>query len=205
MEFEQLSSPGRRAIAIAHLSRVPRYGIQRVHRQQNVAEHVGRCAMLAATIVAALKHNSPVMTYEDALDWTNLVIFHDLCEAVTGDIVHPVHVEVPELGNLETRVNQVLFNGTFFSGNPKSFQVGRLFCKLIDRLELLMYVKEEVYGGNKHLETLESKAIDIVLHSWEAFAKSFNEHYNGSLAATPQGIYNSFPTIVAIMKGEHCG
>lgn len=104
------------------------------------------------------------------------LIIHDVEEAITGDILYPLHNNYPELGRILDDVRNDVVENQVFEELPKDLKEFYIrlwkstkddtpeghFVKVIDKFELLMFAIHEMEIGNAGFREIFFEAMSIL-------------------------------------------
>lgn len=149
-------------------SHVKRWGIVRVARQQNIAEHMYRVWLL-------VREFGPIVGLDDeqqrAAEFFALV--HDLPEVETGDIATPVKSKLPPLESIEAAYCQE-HAAASLACSPETLRL----VKLCDLIEAAVFLSIEGMGRHAYeVETSIKKRIadELITNGWEIMAPRLYE------------------------------
>lgn len=138
----------------------------------SVAEHSYHCAMLAIILCDLEFHLYKRILNKAAI--VQMVLFHDLPEAITGDILYPIK---QYLGDIVKDMEERVIKEQLFVGLPVEKMAGDYISLLeglnestteskmvraIDKLEVALYAIEELKVGNKSFTDLLENALSIL-------------------------------------------
>ena len=140
----------------------------------SVAEHSYYVALLAGGFAAQLQALGVYVNRPAVIEGA---LWHDAAEALTGDLPHPVTREFPELGAAWKTVEEHLEN-VLRSMSPATlkldgfFQLEKALIKLADWTELVLYVHEERWAGNRSIDTPQHVILNALRGPlWEVFGR----------------------------------
>jgi 5'-deoxynucleotidase YfbR-like HD superfamily hydrolase len=148
------------------LANIQRCSTTRRIKQQSVAEHSYYVAVISLLLAQELKGDVDLgLLLQKAL-------FHDLEEAMTGDIIYPLKHSSPEVNATLEEITVEYCRKIFEKKFPKyeHFRGIQRFSKdgyegeivrLADAIELMVYCYEEFVNGNGHMQELLLRAIKI--------------------------------------------
>jgi 5'-deoxynucleotidase YfbR-like HD superfamily hydrolase len=132
---------------LVFLDRVHRWSVVNTTRQQTVAEHSHRVAVIAKYLAGKMEMAGRTVPLVDVL-W--YAISHDESEALSGDIPTPMKRMVPGIADEEDRM----------APPPRVDLIASLVVKTADILEAALFLSEELHMGNRTI----LKVRDDVLH-----------------------------------------
>lgn len=174
--------------SVQNSSHVVRYNLQPVFFKQNIAEHMGRCCMLASLICAELN-----LLQRETAEVLTKISLHDLHETITGEVVHPTkhHPFFSDIFlKFETEAENQLFMqqpdpGRFqeilvlLHSQSPTFDMVNYLCNIIDLAELVMYCTTEVQMGNNHVAYMLSDTVESLSIMSDEFYHSFHLNIRG--------------------------
>lgn len=151
---------------VRQLSNIQRCATTRRIKNQSVAEHSFYVAIIALLIAEELKLELSIGTL------LQKAIFHDMEEAITGDIIYPLkHSSVQTNHFFNEAIGE--YCRQVFKNHFPDFEQYRAIqkysktgaegevIKLADAVELVLYCQEEVSSGNRHMQGVLNKGIEI--------------------------------------------
>ena len=138
---------------IRNLQHVYRFNFHRVNRRQSVAEHSFFVALFAEEFSKVIYPEYSEYNPR-ALDVMRLALYHDIEEAVTGDIPYLIRREISSdvLYDLESWAREIL--------GVHSHNMSKIDFEIIDfadAYELKLYLEEERLSGNTQLVDIEKE------------------------------------------------
>lgn len=139
---------------VRDLAFVPRWGIVRTIRHQNVAEHSYFVALIVDDLINWVNAKAPF--YHIAAVARNqmmlLALFHDLSEAVTGDITGPIKKNIVDRKKYDEFVrakeHEILGWSVTETANNNLASHELFIVKLADFLESVLFIIDETKLGN---------------------------------------------------------
>lgn len=128
------------------LSHVPRWGILRVIKRQNVAEHTFYVAMYTYQIMEFLGYGTEKERYEAMV----YVLHHDVSEYLLSDIPHHVKTLInrSDLSKCERSIEKDIFH----YNRPELNNDLKSIIKVADLLDSLLYLHSERNMGNNDVD-----------------------------------------------------
>jgi 5'-deoxynucleotidase YfbR-like HD superfamily hydrolase len=165
----ELSTQFRILAAIQNTSHVFRYNLQPVLFRQNIAEHMGRCCMIAAVTASEL-----CLSSQETSELMLKVSTHDLHESFIGDVLFPTKNDKrvkDGFDHMDSEVECRLFmSPEFTDGEDNTYLplLDAIHCseamtedltKIIDLSELLLYATHESQMGNRHFDYMVDQVV----------------------------------------------
>ena len=142
----------------------------------SVAEHCHYSAFYGMILCDLINKYSPKDERLHVEEVLRRLIIHDAEEAITGDILYPLHNGYPELGEILNKVRENVVENQVFEELPddlRGFYIrlwksakddtreGR-FVEVIDKFELLMFAIQELEMGNTTFRYIFIEALSIL-------------------------------------------
>lgn len=135
---------------------VPRWSIIRAYKKQSVAEHA---YFVTATINDMLSYlGAKVDWYPQpmrVLEMLQWGLHHDVAEVVTGDITGPVKQAIIDpvayKAFVKEREDEIVGWSPSWTFEHCFSKQEQLVCEVADKLESLIFVYDEIKGGNRQL------------------------------------------------------
>jgi len=152
------------AAAFRDLSYVPRWGILRSIRKQNVAEHSYYVALYADQLAALIQWEG------DTAALLQYALLHDIDETITGDIPGPVKRAAFDKTKMWNKIRDTMARrfGTinvFRLNNP--LPEIKAIVAVADSIDEISYLIEETVLGNKWVKVVLVEAIRRFEARWE--------------------------------------
>lgn len=171
---------------VQNTSHVFRYNLQPVFFKQNIAEHMGRCCILASLICSEMSLGSDVTT-----EVMTKISLHDMHETITGEVVHPTKHH-PFFSDTFLKFESEVENHLFmrYSSSPDKFQdiLNTLhhpdnqvdyLCDIIDLAELVIYCTTEVQMGNNHVAYMLKDSMGTLALMADGFYSTYKLKVHG--------------------------
>lgn len=139
------------------LSFVPRWGIARRLREQNVAEHSYYVCLYSKQIMDYLG-----LSNEHQLEVLSYAIIHDLPEALFGDWMGPAKHMVVDKHRMEACEQSVL-SSRFGLHKVEPSKLSVLVVKFADRMDEVLWVATEIQLGNQSLGTFHPSSVNRIV------------------------------------------
>jgi len=143
---------------VRDLAFVPRWGIIRTIRHQNVAEHSYFVTVMVNDIVDVVNSRAPAyhIPAQARNDMLAFALFHDLSEAVTGDITGPIKNRIVDRKKYDefivAKERQILGRSPTAMASVTLAPHELFIVKLADFLEAILFVMDEIKLGNTLLD-----------------------------------------------------
>jgi 5'-deoxynucleotidase YfbR-like HD superfamily hydrolase len=150
------------------LSNIVRYSMHEKLREQNVAEHSFRVALLAMAIADAYCDNGAQVNYEVLL---KRALMHDMEEAINGDISYVVKNRNSSTKDFFNKLESETIENSMFQKNniykciiqnARTNDLEGRIVSIADMLEILFYAMREMRMGNKQMQSLYDRVLQYV-------------------------------------------
>jgi len=183
---EDIKAKARSFVMMSRLRFVRRFSTKPLVNSQNVMEHCGSVAIFGCLFIVL---DAPELLLEEKYNFLVKLILHDIHESVTGDIIWPVkRVDdtaeasynkaadkgirkifdyVNRMGLLSPRMahnKQTFFTIATGTSSYKGNTIVDQLVEFFDRLDILIYVREEERFSNRHLMKVRWKVMDMLLN-----------------------------------------
>lgn len=181
------------------LSDIKRLHMHQLRKPQSVAEHSYNLAMFLHKAASVLNASNSPAARVDLTYLLERALFHDLPEAVTGDIPWPTKKVINELlgsdkGSSYEQVERILMwekagildsdaiQGSIW-GNSSTHQLEDHLVEFGDMLELFLTMQGEVELGNSDVEYVLDKATQV---AWARYNYFFSQEVRTLLFLTEE-------------------
>ena len=174
---EEITGLANLCVKSSRLRYIRRYSTKPLLIEQNVMEHTGGVSILGALFIMSC--GDSYFTTEEKYELLKYFILHDFHELATGDVIWPVKrgtkeskkayddvsknimhdVIVPIVSVLEDNTVELL-SGVFLGRDNLADKIVEFF----DRLEMLIYIREEERMGNINLIDIRNRVLDMLLN-----------------------------------------
>lgn len=176
--LESMEQPYRMLSCVQAMNTIQRYGLFPTMQKQNIADHTGRCVILAIIIAAELD-----LSQMEAYQLVHTLAFHDVHEVITGDAPYPTKnfsagmksaycqmettVDASIAEGYTDALSKLLCNEGFVG--PKVETLG----KIIDMLELTLFCTNEAHMGNIHILPVLAKGVSSLAIGFNIFRNDY--------------------------------
>lgn len=180
---------------INRLKYIPRWGLMRQSIGENVLEHTCQTAMLAHAL--AVINNEIFKGDANADKCASIALFHDVTEALTGDMPTPIKYNNPAINkaykDMEKKAADKLVSmlpaefkprySTLL--NPDSDNIDFKIVKAADKLSAYIKCMEEVNSGNSEFsiaeQSVKQSLLDLGMREVDYFMDNFLDGFGKPL------------------------
>ena len=151
---------------IRNLRHIRRFNFHHCNKYETVAEHLCFATIIALDVALHLN-----MSQKDMNCLLQIVLLHDITEAVIGDIGYLVRNRIPDaIKTLEAGAGAEIDIDILHCGRFD------MLAEFIDTLELKMYLEEERKSGNSILWDIECETYHRILTLQKAIDENLNKY-----------------------------
>lgn len=162
---------------------ITRFAIHHTNKPETVAEHSFFTAIYAYHITLKWNELEPGDICIIPLIAMRMALFHDIPEAVTGDLPY-LFKRMAGIGLLEKIINDELILNIGFEYNTMNIPAEyELIIDFADALELKIYLEEERMSGNMHLWDIEKETYSRLVHA--EIPEKVKNYYLDRIKAVP--------------------
>lgn len=134
-----------------NLRHIRRFNFHNCNKYESVAEHSFFVTVLARTIAILCNYSQNAISLV-----VDVALYHDIEEAVTGDIPYLVRKQIPNMKEIESMARVELeMNKPGKLGEAKEMDEVKAIVEFADAMELKLYLEEERNSGNMALYDIE--------------------------------------------------